>query len=158
VKQRGPITAILALMVMVALNAPGQSSIIPSSSQNGVLVCSNLAPGSVAVVEWAPTASGPWTNTWAGLDSVTVASNATVFMSVPRYFRVRGTYYLPPNMVLIPAGSFMMGDTFNDGLSTMPFRVVGGSGLYTVIWACTLPEARTLSWGCNILQLFPDRS
>ena len=36
-------------------------------------------------------------------------------VSVPMFYRVRGVAYTPPNMVLIPAGAFTMGDTFSEG-------------------------------------------
>ena len=78
----------LALGVWVA--AFGQSPVISSFSQNGELVCTNLAAGSLATVEWASSVTGPWTNTWAGLDAVVVDSNGTIQVSVPMVYRVRG--------------------------------------------------------------------
>ena len=78
----------LALGVWVA--AFGQSPVISSFSQNGELVCTNLAAGSLATVEWASSVTGPWTNTWAGLDAVVVDSNGTIQVSVPMFYRVRG--------------------------------------------------------------------
>jgi hypothetical protein len=67
-----------------------QAPLITSFSQNGQLVCSNLAAGSVASVEWAPSLNGPWQTDWAGLDAVTVATNGTITVSVPMFYRVRG--------------------------------------------------------------------
>jgi formylglycine-generating enzyme required for sulfatase activity len=94
-----------------------QAPVISSFSQNGVLVCTNLQPGTVASVEWASSLSGPWQTNWAGLDAVTVNSNTTISVSVPMFYRVRGvahTNYVPvytaDGMALIPAGSFTMGD------------------------------------------------
>ena len=78
----------LALGVWVA--AFGQSPVISSFSQNGVLVCTNLAADSLATVEWASSVTGSWTNTWAGLDSVVVDSNGMIQVSVPMFYRVRG--------------------------------------------------------------------
>ena len=88
-------------------------------------MCSNLAAGSVAAVEWAPSPTGPWTNNWAGLDAVTADSNGTIQVSVPMlqvsvamFCRVRGsTNFVPSGMALIPSGSFVMGDTFGEGSS-----------------------------------------
>ena len=48
----------LALFAGVHL-ALAQNPVITSFSQNGVLVCSNLDPGSVAAVQWASSPAGP---------------------------------------------------------------------------------------------------
>lgn len=80
--------------VTFALAAPsalGQDPIISSLSQNGQLVCVDLQPGSTATVEWASSATGPWTNNWSALESVTVNPNGTIQVSVPMFYRVRGT-------------------------------------------------------------------
>ncbi len=70
-------------------------------------------------MEWAPTVTGPWTNTWEGLAAVTADSNGTIQVSVPMFYRVlamaQPTNSAPTNMVLIPAGAFTMGDTL-DGM------------------------------------------
>lgn len=79
----------------------GQTTpVISSFSQNGSLVCTNLQPGSTATVEWASSLSGPWRNSWAGLDSVLVDSNGVIQVSVPMFYRVRGT---PAGLVEIEA-------------------------------------------------------
>jgi len=104
-----------ASLAMAGVSAHGQAPVVGSLSKNGVLVCTNLVPGTVAAVEWAPSVTGPWTNNWAGLDSVTVDSNGMIEVSVPMFYRVHGTNATPAGMVLIPAGSFTMGDTFNEG-------------------------------------------
>jgi formylglycine-generating enzyme required for sulfatase activity len=114
--------------------AQAAAPVITSFSGNGVLVCSNLAPGSVATVEWAPSVTGPWTNNWAGLDAVTVDSNGMIQVSVPMFYRVRGTPNVsPPGMVLIPAGSFTMGNCMDpdEGNSDeLPLHTVYVSAFY----------------------------
>jgi len=93
--------------------AIAQLPVITSLSQNGMLVCTNLQTNTVASVEWASSPSGPWQTNWAGLDAVAVNSNGAIEVGVPMFFRVRGvahTNSAPPNMVLIPAGSFVMGN------------------------------------------------
>ena len=103
-----------AMALGVCVAAYGQAPVVGSLSKNGVLVCSNLVPGTVAAVEWAPSVTGPWTNNWAGLDSVTVDSNGMIQVAVPMFYRVRGTG-APAGMALIPAGAFTMGATTNMG-------------------------------------------
>lgn len=119
-----------------ALSAP----IIRSFSQNGKLSCANLVPGTLASVEWAPAITGPWTNSWEGLDFVRVNSNGLVQVDVPMVYRVRGLVWTndpppfdaPTNMVLIAAGSFMMGNSLTDDGrgNELPVHAVGVSAFY----------------------------
>ena len=120
-------TKIPSLFIGLALvagvyRAAAQLPVITSFSQNGVLVCSNLNPGSTCTVQWASSLTGSWSN----LYTLTVASNNSVVASVPMFYRVLGvaaTNPTPAGMALIPAGSFTMGDTL-DGLSdAMPTNI-----------------------------------
>ena len=86
---------VLALLAGIT-QAPAQLPVITSFSQNGVLVCSNLAPGSVASVQWASSLSGPWQTNWAGLTAVTAGTNGSIQVSVPMFYRVLGVAYNPP--------------------------------------------------------------
>ena len=108
----------LALAFLAGItHAAAQQPVITSFSQNGVLVCTNLQPGTVASVEWASSLAGPWQTNWSRLDAVTVGPNGNIQVSVPMYYRVRGVAYTPPppsGMVLIPAGSFTMGNSIGD--------------------------------------------
>ncbi len=129
---RGWITA--AVVCLATWGAEGQAPMVNSFGNNGLLTCTNLVPGSVATVEWAASATGPWTNTWAGLNEVTVPSNGQIVVSVPMFYRVRG---IPPNipnipsgMALIPAGSFSMGDYVDGDTSTRPVHTVFVSAFY----------------------------
>jgi formylglycine-generating enzyme required for sulfatase activity len=99
----------------------------------GGLVCTNLQPGSVATVEWAPSVTGPWTNSWQGLAAVTADSNGSIRVSVPMFYRVRGTYSAPSGMALIPAGSFTMGncmDPSEGDSAELPLHTVYMSAFY----------------------------
>jgi formylglycine-generating enzyme required for sulfatase activity len=128
-------TKLHSLSIVLALfaginHAAAQLPVITSFSQNGLLVCSNLAPGSVASVEWASSASGPWTNNWAGLDAVTADTNGAIQVSVPMFYRVRGvaqTNSTPTTtadgMALIPAASFTIGDTLDGESDAIPTNV-----------------------------------
>src|ERR1039458_8926274 len=105
----------------------GQAIVINSFSQNGVLVCSGLQTGTWATVQWASSLSGPWQTNWAGLTGVAVSNNGTLTVSVPMFYRVLGVAATnpPAGMALIPAGSFTMGDTFNEGSSyELPLHTV----------------------------------
>src|ERR1035437_5267385 len=118
----------LALMAGIHQVA-AQLPVITSFSQNGVLVCTNLQPGSVASVEWASSLSGPWNTNWAGLDAVTVNSNGTITVSVPMFYRVLGVAatnnptFTADGMAVIPAGAFTIGDTLDGESSAIPTNV-----------------------------------
>jgi len=126
------------LFIMLGLSAgveqaAAQSPVISSFSQNGVLVCTNLQPNTVARVEWASSLAGPWQTNWVGLDTVAVDSNGKIQVSVPMFYRVRGVTNTPPTtppgMALIPAGSFTMGDTLEGDSDAVPISVTV-SGFY----------------------------
>ncbi len=104
----------------------GQLPVISSFGQNGVLVCSNLQPGTVAGVEWASSLSGPWQTNWAGLAAVIADSNGMISVGVPMFYRVRGTALAtttPDGMTLIPAGSFTMGDMLDGQSDATPTNI-----------------------------------
>jgi formylglycine-generating enzyme required for sulfatase activity len=115
-------TTLRALVVGLAIlasvhHALAQNPVITSFSQNGVLVCSNLSPGSVAAVQWASSPAGPWQTNWDSLAAITVGTNKSIQVSVPMFYRVVGvaaTNQPPPGMGLIPAGSFTIGNSIGD--------------------------------------------
>jgi formylglycine-generating enzyme len=127
-----------ALALGVCVAAQAAAPVISSFSKNGVLICTNLAPGSVATVESAPSTTGPWTNDLAGLNSVTVDAKGMIQVSVPmvysvRFFRVRAANSTPDGMVLIPAGSFAMGNCMGPGdgdSDELPLHMVYVSAFY----------------------------
>jgi formylglycine-generating enzyme len=122
--------SILILLAAAAKPAYGQVPVISSLSQNGTLICTNLTPGASATIEWAPSVTGPWTNTWAGLAGIAVGSSGMIEIRVPMFYRVRSvTNALPEEMALIPAGDFLMGDA-NDGMFGEPQHTVTLSAYY----------------------------
>src|ERR1035441_8263865 len=92
-----------ALALGASLAAQAQAPVITSFSGNGALVCSNLAPGSVATVVWASSLAGPWQTDWTSLNAVRVGTNGTIQVSVPMYYRVLGvtnsTTFIPVTLV-----------------------------------------------------------
>jgi formylglycine-generating enzyme required for sulfatase activity len=114
------ITVLLALLALLGLAAPGiqaQSPFIKSLNRSGLMVCSNLAPGSVVAVEWSPGPKGPWSNAGTGLDAIAAQANGTIsvtvpMLSTPQYYRLR---VLPASMVAIPVGNFVMGNCMDPG-------------------------------------------
>jgi formylglycine-generating enzyme required for sulfatase activity len=124
-------TKLCSLFIVLALitgvhQAIAQLPVISSFGQNEGLVCTNLAAGTVATVEWASSLSGPWNTNWSGLDAVTVATNRMISVSVPMFYRVRGVAKITTTsdgMALIPAGAFTMGDTLDGESDAIPTNV-----------------------------------
>jgi formylglycine-generating enzyme len=130
------LSLILVFLTGIFQIAAQQPIIITSFSQDGVLVCSNLNPGSVAALQWACSLAGPWQTNWTepvNLSAITVDSNGTCIVSVPisadaalfyRVFGVAATNSASATnvagMALIPAGSFMMGDTLDGETDAVP--------------------------------------
>ena len=99
--------------------AQAQSPVITSFGRNGVLVSSNLLPGSAVGVEWAPAATGPWQSDWSSLSRIIAPTNRKVTVSVPMFYRVRGVTnggFTTDGMALVLAGSFTIGDTMDGDL------------------------------------------
>jgi formylglycine-generating enzyme required for sulfatase activity len=116
----------LVLLLAGMQAALAQSSVITSFSQNGILVCSNLNPGSVATVVWASSLTGPWQSNWTTLNAIPVGSNGTIQVGVPMFYRVLGvaaTNPTPAGMALIPAGSFTMGDPLDGESDAIPTNI-----------------------------------
>jgi len=143
---------ILAFLVISFNLAQAQAPVISAFSQNGVLVCTNLQPGTTASGEWASSLSGPWTN-WPGLDAVAVDSNKSITVSVPMFYRVRGTAWtnpVPSGMALIPAGSFTMGDSLDGSSFALPLHSVYVSAFYMDKYDVTEALwAQVYNWATN---------
>lgn len=121
----------LFVMLAVTVNFPAvaQMPTIISFNVNGVLVCSNLTPNSIAAVAWAPSPLGPWSTNLAGLNPITVAANGSIRVNLPvvvgsnECFRVLGVPTGALGMALIPAGSFTMGSTVDSIPNAVPTNV-----------------------------------
>ena len=126
--------------------AAAQLPVITAFSRNGVLVCTNLQPGTVANVERSSSLSGPWQTNWAGLDavavssngsiSVNVASNGTLAASVPMFYRVLGVARAASPQVLytdIVAGSTTGGENNQGAYLSIFGKGFGTNGLGTTV-------------------------
>ncbi|HEV2329316.1 MAG TPA: SUMF1/EgtB/PvdO family nonheme iron enzyme, partial [Verrucomicrobiae bacterium] len=127
------LTFFLAPTLVGSIRAANPSAPTVTLSSNGILVCTNLQPGSVATVEFGAAFAGLWGNNWAALNQFTASSSGTIQTTVPvtnhpsGYFRVvelPAPTFTADGMALIPAGSFTMGDTSGDGIpNAMPTSV-----------------------------------
>ncbi len=102
----------------------GEGPVLSSLGQNGQLACANLQPGSTAHVEWASSALGPWATNWAGLESVTADTNGMIQVSVPMFYRVRGTP--PPPLGQVTFTKWVTVFTNQPGLIANMAGVAGG--------------------------------
>jgi len=111
-------------LTLAAMSALGQTPVISSFGQNGQLICTNLQPGSTTSVEWASSVQGPWTSNWTKLESVTADANGTIQVSVPMFYRVRGTP--PPTSGRVTFTKWATAFPNQPGLIANMAGVVGG--------------------------------
>ena len=90
--------------------------LVLSLETSGKLTFNEMTNATGYRVEWTSAVGGSWTSfTGAAglwLDNIPATGSGTVTASVPMWYRVVATL-LPPGMVLIPAGSFVMGNATN---------------------------------------------
>jgi formylglycine-generating enzyme required for sulfatase activity len=100
----------------------GQAPVIASFNHQGELVCTNLQPGTLASVQWAPSPAGSWEDVsgLAGLapNSVGVLRVELALTNATAFYRVQGQgwtnvclppFATPPALTWIPCGTFTMG-------------------------------------------------
>ena len=122
--------------LLLALPSLAQDLTIESFDSTGQLSFNEVSTAETYRVEWAPSPAGPWTNTWDGLASIVATGSGSVTCSVPMCYRVVALVTnapppVPSGMVLIPAGSFDMGDAFSEGDSDeLPVHSVSVSAFY----------------------------
>lgn len=94
--------SILALLISGSLGSAGFGAdlVITSLTANGQLTWTNTTTNASYRVEWAPSLAGPWQqfHTLTNLDSIT-ATNTTVSVTVPLFYRVVWTDAPPPQPV-----------------------------------------------------------
>ena len=132
----------LALLLAVGATAGRADDLaIQSFDATGRLAFNEIAGAMAYRVEWAPAPGGPWTNTWDALAAIPPTGTGAVACAVPMCYRVAAVMSAPPpDMALIPAGSFQMGDALGDGIDwELPAHTVQVSAVYMdkyeVSWA-----------------------
>ena len=111
----------------------GEEFEITAIEKTGSLTWDNPGWGGIFAVEWAPSPAGPWCRDWSGLAAI-VSTQPSVSVSVPMCYRVVQEPLPPEGMVLIPGGTFTMGNCFDpdEGLSAeLPLHDVSISAFYT---------------------------
>ncbi len=109
---------ILGWAVASAMVAQAAQVTIQSYDAAGKLTFNEVTGASGYRVEWAARPQGPWTN-FAGaaawLDNLPHTGSGTVTCAVPMVYRVLAlvSNVAPADMVLIPTGSFIMGNATN---------------------------------------------
>jgi sulfatase modifying factor 1 len=124
-------------MLVLLLTAPARAQQpleIESLSGPGALTW-NFPTNNVAYyrVEWASNPGGPWRSfaeAAASLHTI-VPTGATMRVEVPMFYRLAYQRKTMEGTVLIPAGSFRMGDTFSEGTTDeRPVHTVTISEMY----------------------------
>ena len=135
-KAQVPLFLIMLVLVTGVYRAVSQLPFITSFSQDGVMVCTNLNPNSVASVAWASSLTGPWQTNLTGSNLIIVGSSGSIQVTVPMtnpeamYYQVieiTATNSIPATtsdgMILIPAGSFTLGDTLDNETDAIPANI-----------------------------------
>lgn len=108
--------SVLFFLLLTAASFTHASDMVIQSFPGIGRMVFDRAPNAVSYrIEWAPGVDGPWTNTWAGLNNIPGEGTGPVTAVVALAYRVVAIMPPPVNMSLIPAGEFVMGDTFGEG-------------------------------------------
>lgn len=112
------LTMLAWLVVLNSAQLHGQPE-IAFLSTNGDLLVTNLLPASAATIQWAPTPTGPWSESWSSLQNVVADSHGTIHAKVPMFFQVRVSNPDPERLVWIPPGTFTQGSPTNEYLHSV---------------------------------------
>ena len=81
-------TMMVGVLAGMAMVAQADELLIESFDKTGCLVFEELPTATGYRVEWAPTPSGPWTNSWGTLATITASGSGSITCSVPMCYRV----------------------------------------------------------------------
>jgi len=95
---------IFCLFLSSSLAALGGDLQIRSFSGNGQLTWTNTFTNALYSVEWAPTVTGAWTDTWASLKGFAVGGPVST-AQVPMFYRVK---YVTNLLLPLPIGSWTL--------------------------------------------------
>jgi len=96
-----------ALLLAMGMTTAGRAEEFAIQSLGvGRLTFNEAATTGTYRVEWAPSPTGPWTNTWKALATIVAKGSGIVTCTVPMCYRVVATVTnAPSGMVRIPAGT-----------------------------------------------------
>ena len=120
---------LLMLFVFSASAHAQYTRVIGSVSRAGELVFDRTSNAVSYQVQWCATACG----TWVGMTNYPREGTGSITTAVPMVYRVVAVVNNPPpNMSLIPAGVFAMGDAFGEDINTneIPLHIISISAFY----------------------------
>ncbi len=109
----------MTVLTLLTAGAMAEEVVVQSFDRAGKVIFNGVSNAVGYRVEWASAMAGPWTNfatAAASLDALSHNGSGMVTCVVPMLFRVVATVTNPPtpgDVILIPAGSFVMGNATN---------------------------------------------
>ena len=129
--------AVAAMALGCCWTTFGDELVISSFGGNGQLVFGEISGAAGYSVQWAPSPEGPWSASWDSLATMPHTGAGSATSTVPMFYRVVAHPW-PEEMILIPTGDFVMGDTFGDGRSDeLPVHTNTLSAFYIDIYEVT---------------------
>lgn len=131
--------------------ALAQQPLVTSLAPDGMITWTNMSTNCVAVIEeFSPATSGEWITVYAELPTATVSQMQLDATNEYAWFRAinADNSTAPTNMVLIPGGSFQMGDNLGDGVSDeVPVHTVSVGPVYLARYEVTNDEmVQVMQW------------